>query len=53
MARAHSIPDSWDWAGVTKTQRGQIIANGWPIMLGVGVLTAMLRAMVAQREAAA
>lgn len=43
MARAHSIPDSWDLSVVTKTQRGQIIANGWPIGLGVGVLTAMLR----------
>jgi site-specific DNA-cytosine methylase len=45
MARAHSIPDSWDWAGVTKTQRGQIIANGWPIGMGTALCEAMLRAI--------
>ncbi len=53
MARAHSIPDTWDWAGATKTQRGQIIANGWPIGMGTAVGVAMLRAIARERELAA
>jgi len=53
MARAHSIPDSWNWAGVTKTQRGQITANGWPIGMGVAVCAAMLSVVAASRERAA
>ena len=48
MARAHSIPDAWDWAGATKTQRGQLIANGWPIGMGTAVLLAMLHALRSQ-----
>ena len=46
MARAHSISDSWEWAGITKTQRGQIIANGWPIGLGTAICSAMLQALL-------
>lgn len=53
MARAHSIPDSWDWTGVTKTNRGKMIANGWPIGMGTAVLSAMLRAVAATMDAAA
>jgi site-specific DNA-cytosine methylase len=53
MARAHSIPDSFDWAGATKTQRGLLIANSWPIGMGTGVLAAMLRAVAATLERAA
>jgi len=53
MARAHSIPDSWDWAGVTKTAKGQIIANGWPIGLGTGVLVPALRAVAFEKARAA
>jgi site-specific DNA-cytosine methylase len=45
MARAHSIPDSWDWAGTTKAQRGQIIANSWPLGMGTAICAAMLRAL--------
>jgi hypothetical protein len=52
MARAHSIPDTWDWTGVTKTQRGQIIANGWCIGQGTAVCAAMLRAMAYERKEA-
>jgi site-specific DNA-cytosine methylase len=53
MARAHSIPDSWDWAGTTKTQRGQIIANSWPIGMGTAVLAATLQALATHASAAA
>ncbi len=53
MARAHSIPDSWDWASATKTQRGLLIANSWPIGMGTAVLAAMLRAVAVSREAVA
>jgi site-specific DNA-cytosine methylase len=53
MARAHSIPDSWDWAGTTKTQRGQIIANSWPISMGTAVLSAMLLALASEKTRAA
>lgn len=50
MARAHSIPDSWDWAGATKTQRGQMIASSWPAMMAKAVCKAMLIALIAERE---
>jgi site-specific DNA-cytosine methylase len=45
MQRAHSIPDHWDWAGTTKTDKGKMIANGWPIGMGTAVLAAALRAL--------
>ena len=45
MARAHSIPDAWDWAGVNKTQRGQLIANSWPFGLSKAVGKALLEAI--------
>ncbi len=47
--RAHSIPDSWDWRGATKTQRGQMIANSWPRGLGKAVCKAMLSALIVDR----
>ncbi len=50
MARAHSIPDAWDWCGATKTQRGQMIANSWPRGLGKAVCKAVLSALVAERS---
>ncbi len=50
MARAHSIPDSWDWCGATKTQRGQLIANSWPRGLGKAVCKAMLSALIAEQS---
>ena len=53
MARAHSIPDSWDWAGANKTQRGQMIANSWPAMMAKAICKAMLTALIAEREQAA
>jgi site-specific DNA-cytosine methylase len=53
MARAHSIPDTWEWAGTTKTQRGQIIANSWPIGMGTAVLAATLHALTTHASAAA
>lgn len=45
MARSHSISDSWDWAGATKTNIGKMIVNGWPIGLGTAVLRSGLRAV--------
>jgi len=45
MARAHSIPDTFDWCGATKTQRGQMIANSIPIGLATGVCRAILDAL--------
>jgi site-specific DNA-cytosine methylase len=45
MARAHSVPDTWDFAGATKTDRGLLIANGWPVRMGTAVLSAALRAL--------
>lgn len=45
MARAHSIPDSFDWAGATKTARGKMIANSWPVGMAEAVCRAMLVAM--------
>ena len=51
MARAHSIPDSWDWQGATKTDRGKMIANSWPRGMGTAVGVAILSALVAERTA--
>lgn len=45
MARAHGIPDSWDWASTTKTQRAQMIANAVPRALATAVCKAMLAAL--------
>jgi DNA (cytosine-5)-methyltransferase 1 len=45
MARAHSIPDDFDWCGATKTARGKMIANSWPIGMATAVCRAMLVAM--------
>jgi site-specific DNA-cytosine methylase len=45
MARAHSIPDSFDWVGATKTNKGKMIANAWPCMMAKAVCKAMLVAM--------
>jgi site-specific DNA-cytosine methylase len=45
MARAHSIPDSFDWCGATKTARGKMIANSWPIGMATAACRAMLVAM--------
>lgn len=53
MARAHSIPDSWDWAGANKSERGKLIANGWPVGMGTAVARAMLEAIVALKASAA
>lgn len=50
MARAHSIPDSWDWAGATKTQHGQMVANSWPVGMATAVCKAMLLALIRERE---
>ena len=46
MARAHSIPDSFDWCGATKSDRGKMIANSVPSGLAAGVSAAILRALV-------
>ncbi len=51
MARAHSIPDSFDWAGATKSDKGKMIANSWPAMLSKAVCKAMLIALTQEREA--
>lgn len=53
MARCHSIPDAWDWASATKTDRGKMIANCWPVFMAKAVCMAMLRALIAEREMAA
>ena len=45
MARAHSIPDDFKWCGATKTARGKMIANCWPVGLATAVLRSMLVAM--------
>jgi hypothetical protein len=50
MQRAHSISDTWDWGKTTKTDRGKMIANSWPIGMGAAVLRAMLIAMGAAKE---
>lgn len=52
MARAHSIPDSFDWAGATKAQRGKMIANSWPVGLATAVCRSMLVALGANEAAA-
>jgi site-specific DNA-cytosine methylase len=51
MQRAHSFPESWDWAGATKTDRGKMIANSWTISMGTAVLEAALRAIGAKAAA--
>ncbi len=43
MARSHSIPDSFDWAGATKTDRGKLIANSVPAGMAQAVCLSMLR----------
>ena len=48
MARAHSIPDTFEWCGATKTARGKMIANSWPIGMATAVCRAMLVAMDAR-----
>jgi site-specific DNA-cytosine methylase len=53
MQRAHSIPESWSWFNATSTDRGKMIANGWPIGMGTAVLSAMLRAVARSKEIAA
>jgi site-specific DNA-cytosine methylase len=45
MQRAHSFPDSFDWCGATKTDRGKMIANSWPRGLGKAVCKALLAAL--------
>jgi site-specific DNA-cytosine methylase len=50
MQRAHSFPDSWNWCGATKTDRGKMVANSWPRGLGKAVCKAMLSALVAERQ---
>ena len=52
MQRAHSFPDSWDWCGATKTDRGKMIANSWPIGMATAVCKAMLSALIAEKQAA-
>ncbi len=37
--------DSWDWAGATKTQIGQMVANSWPLGLSKAVGKAILEAI--------
>lgn len=49
MQRAHSIPDSWDWGGATKADRGKMIANCWPVGMAAAVCKAMLSALVSER----
>jgi len=49
MQRAHSFPDSWDWAGATKSDRGKLIANSWPIEMATAVCKAILTALVAEK----
>jgi site-specific DNA-cytosine methylase len=52
MARAHSSPDSFDWRGATKTDRGKMIANSIPVGMSTAVSSAILRALVAERQIA-
>lgn len=49
MARAHSIPDSFDWCGATKSDKGRMVANSVPCGLAAGVSSAMLRSLVSER----
>lgn len=53
MQRSHSFPDSWDWAGATKTQQGKMIANSWPVYMAKAVCKAILQALLYEREVAA
>lgn len=53
MARSHSIPDSWDWLNVSKTDKGKMIANSWPRAMAKAINKAILSAIVAEREIAA
>lgn len=53
MARAHSIPDSFDWCGATKTQRGQMIANSIPVGMATAVCLAMLMQLAREKGLAA
>ena len=50
MARAHSIPDDWDWLNTTKTDKGKMIANCWCLGMAEAVCRAMLVAMGAAGE---
>ena len=50
MARAHSIPDAWDWCGATKTDRGKMIANSWPRKMGKAVALAILPQIAATSQ---
>jgi site-specific DNA-cytosine methylase len=52
MARAHSIPDDFDWCGATKTAKGKMVANSWPVGMAAGVCRAMLIAIGALEKAA-
>jgi len=49
MARAHSIPDSFDFCGATKSDHGKMIANSVPCGLAAGVSSAILRSLVSER----
>lgn len=54
MQRAHSLPDTFDWTRiVTKAQRGQMIANSWPVEMATAIGKAILTALSAEREMAA
>lgn len=46
MARAHSLPAEWSWAGATKSDQGRMVANSWPVALGAAVLAGALRSLV-------
>ncbi len=50
MARAHSIPDDFDWCGATKTDRVKMIANGVPQGMAYAVAQACERALAAPRQ---
>jgi site-specific DNA-cytosine methylase len=50
MARAHSIPDSFDWCGASKEARGQMTANSWPVGMAAAVCKAMLTSLVSERN---
>jgi len=50
MQRAHSFPDDFDWVGATKTAKGKMIANSWPVGMAAGVCRAMLVAMGALQK---
>jgi site-specific DNA-cytosine methylase len=53
MARAHGIPDSFDWRGIKGDPDGGIMrANAWPLGMATAVCRAMLVAMGAVEAAA-